>query len=135
MKPWQRHYSPSEHQGKQTSKAGEKGRGVIGEKRGDGRAGALLSAHEHEGGAALLADGKLESELSLGHAVPFGPHPNGQFHRVENKSKKTKMLTNKAKVKQRKRGKLDVKTISYTPPHQLLRVLWWVLSPLLRSMG
>ena len=60
------------------SKTGEEGRGVReGKKGGDGRAGALLSAHELWG--ALLPDGKSESELSLGHAEPFGAHPNGQF--------------------------------------------------------
>lgn len=61
---------------------------MIEDREGIGRTGALLSAHEH--GGALLPDGRLESELSLGHAEPFGPNPNGQFHRARKKACKKK---------------------------------------------
>lgn len=48
----------------------------------------ILHTSMEWGGGARLPDGKLESELSLGHAEPFGAHPNGQFHRVEKKNVK-----------------------------------------------
>lgn len=87
-------------------------------KRGDGRAGALDSAHEHGVGGARLPDGKLESELSLGHAEPFGAHPNGQFHRVEKKKCEKRSSQTMQNVSKGEKN-LDLKTISYTPPHQL----------------
>lgn len=76
---------------------------------------------------ALLPDGKLESELSLGHTEPFGSHSNEQFHRV-GKKKQKKKLQNKEKLKLRKM-KLDMKTT--LQPYQT--VLLWLLSPVLHN--
>lgn len=104
---------------------------MIEDREGIGRTGALLSAHEH--GGALLPDGRLESELSLGHAEPFGPNPNGQFHRARKKACKKKSL----QTKQRKRGGGGSGSENHLShaTSSALKVLWWLLSPLQRSMG
>lgn len=62
-------------------KVGDKRREVVRiNEQGDGKNWCFAFCTRAKG--ALLPDGKLESELSLGHAEPFGSHPNGQFHRV-----------------------------------------------------
>lgn len=112
-------------------KVGDKRREVVRiNEQGDGRNWCFAFCTRAEG--ALLPDGKLESELSLGHAEPFGSHPNGQFHRVGGEEwRGGNKLENKAKVKQRKRRKLDLKTISHAALHQLGCLRY----PLLRRMG
>lgn len=82
-------------------------------------------------GGALLPDGKLESELSLGHAEPFGPNPNGQFHRAGKKACQKKGYK---QSKEREGGSGSENHLSHATSSGL-RVLWWLLSPLQRSMG